>query len=409
MDPYDPISITLTGNLNLCLNGNTANIWGSKIVVPNGKTLTIYDNVGDGKITGVVASEVGVFEDMVTSLIVVKSGGTLVLKQGIIENNYVPDADGSSYAIYSNGTVRISGDVLINSNNTDIYLHESRIITLDAAISNAEKHIVYQTGGAITSGWNTYMSGADPRDYFESSNSARSVCLNEGEAALRLLLNLSENNQNSAIGTSYNQLADVNLTRSTLYSAYFNTICLPFALDNVQLEEYFGAGYDLEEFVSSSLDGDLLNLTFNQVTALEAGKPYLLQPSMDVTNPSFIGVTIGATSPLDITTTDVDFKGIFRPTVLDGGNENLLFLYPDNELRWPEATDYLKGFRAYFEIKGQSLSAARRARIVLPSGTPTAVEAVVESQDSNRKWLKDGQIIIERNGRYYNITGQRIH
>jgi len=153
-----------------------------------------------------------------------------------------------------------------------------------------------------------------------------------------------------------------------------------------------------------------LNLTFNQVTALEAGKPYLLKPTVEVTDPSFIGVTITETSPVDITTTDVDFKGTYGPTALEGGNQNLLFLYTGNELRWPSTTtEDLKGFRAYFEIKGQSLSAARRARIVMPSGTPTAVEAVVESQDSNRKWLKDGQIIIERNGRYYNITGQRIH
>lgn len=413
MDPYDPISITLTGNLNLCLNGNTANIWGSKIVVPDGKTLTIYDNVGGGKLTGFVESVVGGSETYSNALIVVYNGGTLVLKQGTIENTYAHDSenpeDGYSYAIYSNGTVRLSGNVLINSNDIDIYLYASNIITLDGALSNADKHTVYKNGGAFTSGWSTYMSSADPRNYFESANSARSVYFDGSEAALRLLLNLSENSLNSAISTSSGQVVDVELTRSTLYSAYYNTICLPFALSNAQLEEYFGAGYDLEEFVNSELDGDLLTLTFERKYALEAGKPYLLKPTVEVTDPSFIGVTITATSPVDITTNDVYFHGTYRPTELTGGNLNILFLYPDNELRWPAATENLKGFRAYFEIIGETSAAARRARIVTPSGTPTAVEAVVDSQASNRKWLKDGQIIIERNGRYYNITGQRIH
>lgn len=409
LEPYDPISITLTGNLNLCLNGKTANLYGSKIVVPSGKTLTIYDNEGSGKITGFVASEVGISEDLVTSLIVVKGGGTLVLKQGTIENTYVRDEDGSSYAIYSNGTLRISGDVLINSNDADIYLYSTNVITLDGAISNAEKHTVYKTGGAITSGWSTYMSSADPRDYFESANSARSVCLNEGEASLRLLLTLSESNQNSSIGTSYNQLVDVNLTRS-LTSSQYNTFCLPFALSNAELQEIFGAGYDLREFESSSLDGEVLSLTFSDpLDALEAGKPYLIQPAIDVTNPSFEGVTITATSPADQTSdTYISFYGTYAPTELQGGNKNLLFLGADDELFWPAADGNIKGFRAYFEVKGAAQQAVR-ARIIKGEEADQAIDQTSQEPIANsQKLIKDGQLLIERNGKIYNAQGQLI-
>lgn len=406
--------VTLTGNLNLCLNGKTADLYGSKIVVPSGKTLTIYDNVGGGKITGYVASEVGISEDLVTSLIVVKGGGTLVLKQGTIENTYIRDADGNSYAIYSNGTLRISGDVLINSNDADIYLYSTNVVTLDGALGNDEKHTVYKTGGAITSGWSTYMSSADPRDYFESANSARSVCLNENEASLRLLLNLSESSLNSSISTSYNQLADINLTRSVLTSASYNTICLPFALSNAQLEEYFGAGYDLRAFVSSSLEEDVLSLTFsNALDALEAGKPYLLKPSVNVTNPSFEGVTISATSPVDQTSdTYISFHGTYAPTELAGGNKNLLFLGADNELFWPESTANLKGFRAYFEIKGSAAQAAKRARIVKKEDSATGIEIAPfpsgEGRGEASKLLRDGMLLIERDGKTFNAQGQRI-
>lgn len=405
LDPYDPTTITLTGNLNLCLNGHTANVYGTKIVVPDGKTLAIYDNVGNGKLTGFVASEVGAFDIYAEALICVYSGGTLVLKQGTIENTYIPD-EYSSYAIYSNGTLHISGDVLINSNSADIYLYASNIIVLDGAISNAEKHTVWKNGGTFTSGWSTYMSGENPRDFFESANAARSVCLNEGEASLRMLLSLSESSNNSAIGTYVDQVIDVNLTRS-LTSAQYNTFCLPFALNNAQLEDLFGAGYDLEEFVSSSLDGDVLTLAFNKVTSLTAGKPYLLQPSVNVSNPSFVGVTITETDPVDITTTYVDFKGVYRPTELEGGNKNLLFLGANDELFWPETTGNIKGFRAYFEVKGSAAKAAKHARIVKNESQTQAIDNI-ESTNTAQKRLIDGQLFIEKNGTLYNACGQRV-
>ena len=409
LDPYDPTTITLTGNLNLCLNGNTANLYGTKIVVPEDKTLTIYDNVGGGKLTGFVESDVAWLESASSALIVVYSGGTLVLKQGTIENTYEHNSedpsDGWSYAIYSNGTVRISGGVLINSNDADIYLHESRIITLDAAISNAEKHTVYITGGTFTSGWSTYMSAADPRDYFASANSGKSVCLSEGEAALRTLLNLSENSNNSSIGTHYNQVVDVNLTRS-LTSAQYNTFCLPFALTNAQMAEFFGAGYDLEELTSSSLEEEILTLTFTQVTALEAGKPYLLQPSIEVVNPSFEGVTIMANMPDTIETTYADLRAIYRPTELAGDNHNLLFLGEDNTLFWPESTGNMKAFRAYFVVKGAAANAVQ-ARIGRAESQTTAIDNQ-KSHIDNHKYMKDGQLLIERNGVIYNTQGQTI-
>ena len=408
LDPYNPSTITLTGNLNLCLNGNTANLYGTKIVVPEDKTLTIYDNIGGGKITGYVASEVGAADIYAKALIAVYSGGTLILKEGTIENAYVPDNDGRSYAIYSNGTIHLSGDVLINSGNADIYLYNSNIITLDGAISNAEKHTVWKNDGAFTSGWSTYMSGADPRDYFESANSARSVCFNGSEAALRLNLNLSESSNNSAIATYAGELIDVNLTRS-LTSAQYNTFCLPFALTNAELQSAFGAGYDLQEFVSSSLVDETLELTFNKVTALVAGKPYLLKPSVNVANPIFSDVTITATSPVDQTSdTYISFYGIYSPTELEGGNKNILFLGAENELFWPEATENLNGFRAYFRVKGGAAKVAKRARIINKEEAPTSLNEVQGNNLQRTKYIENGQLFILYNGAKYNVQGQVI-
>ncbi len=407
LDPYDPQTITLTGNLNLCLNGNTANLYGTKIVVPSGKTLAIYDNVGEGKLTGFVASEIGGSEDYSSALIVVKSGGTLVLKEGTIENAYTPDDDGNSYAIYSNGTINLSGDVTINSYTADIYLYSSNVITITGTLSNTEKHTVYKSGGTFTSGWSTYMSSEDPSDYFESADDAKAVYFNGSEAALRTVLHLSENSTNASIGTNYNQTVDISLTRS-LTSAQYNTFCLPFALDDDQLQEFFGADYDLEELTASSLTGETLNLEFTKCTDLEAGKPYLLQPSVDVTNRVFEGVTITATSPGTSSTTYVDYKAVYSPTELEGENKNLLFLGAGNELFWPESTGNLNGFRAYFEIKDASAQAAKRARISMGGKIATGNLSPALPKEEGVKILRDGKLYLMYKGQMYDVQGKRM-
>ena len=403
-EAYSTDVITLTGNLNLCLNGKTVNMESARIVVPSGMTLAIYDNVGGGKITSFVASEVGAADIYARALIAVYSDGELELHQGTIENSYIPDKDGSSYAIYSNGTLHLSGDVLINSNDADIYLYSTNVITLDGAISNAEKHKVYKLGGDITYGWSTYMSGEDPRDYFESANSARAVFLDDDEAALRILLRLSENSNNSSIGTNKDQVIDVALTRS-LTSSQYNTFCLPFNLNNAQLEAIFGEGYDLEEFDHSELVGDALELTFVKRTSLTEGAPYLIKPSVDVVNPYFEGVTIYSGEPgSDEFDANIYFYSTFAPTVL-ASSKSILFLGANNELFWPESEGSIKAFRAYFVLQGAAASgAAKRARIVKKEDAATGIQNT-EHRTQTQKVLRNGEIYILRDGKTYNVLG----
>ena len=221
-------------------------------------------------------------------------------------------------------------------------------------------------------------------------------------------LDLTEAASNASyLGLANGQSVDVNLDRS-FTSASYNTICLPFALANSQLQSIFGSTYDLEEFDSSNLDGEELVLTFNKVTYLTAGKPYLIQPAANVANPSFAGVTISTTSPVDQTSdTYISFHGVFNPTELEGGNKNLLFLGAANELFYPATTDYLNGFRAYFEVKGTAQKVAKRARIANGTNTATGISDVQRSEVQCTKILRDGQIVIIRQGAEYNAQGIR--
>lgn len=402
-DAYASETITLTGNMNLCLNGNSVDIQASHIIIPDGKTLTIYDNVGTGSLSGFYESAIA------EGLITVENGGTLVIKEGSIQNLDVDPNDGYlAYAIYNKGTLRISGDPVISGHDADISLFNNKYITLDGALTNTTKYSVNAGGQTITSGWSTYMSGEKPSDYFESAKSGYDgICVVSNEAKLVKLLALDEDDDNDAISDgTYSGTICVNMTRS-LTSASYNTICLPFALNNAQLEEIFGAGYDLRAFVSSSLEEDVLSLTFSDaLDALEAGKPYLLKPSANVTNPSFEGVTIAATSPVDQTSdTYISFHGTYAPTELTGGNRNLLFLGADNELFWPATTANIKGFRAYFEVKGGA-QGAKRARIVKKEEGATGMDQITNDKlPMTNKILRNGQLLILRDNKTYNVLG----
>ncbi len=392
-------SVTLTDDLQLCLHGNTLYTSTYHIIVPDGMTLSIFNDTGDGLINGGFMENLGH-----GGIIEIQDGGTLIICEGQVMNI----AGNDSYAIYNNGNLQLSGAPVIAGGSADIYLGNGKVITISGALSNSAPYSVQKAlVGDFTSGWNTQMGSANPADYFSSVNDTYGVVRNGNEARMVKVLAWSESTTNSSIGENSGQMVNVSITRSVLTSASYNTICLPFALDDDRLQELFGAGYDLEEFVSSSLEGDVLSLVFSKVTSLEAGKPYLLQPSVDVANPSFEGVTISATSPADqISDEFISFHGTFAPTELTGGNKNLLFLGAGNELFWPASTGDINGFRAYFEVKGAAQK-AKAAHIVKKEDQAQALDNIENTRPAQKRLL-NGQLVIEKNGTLYNAQGQMV-
>ena len=407
---------SVSSKINLCLNGHNIYTDNHNIVVSD-DTLTIYDNVGGGRIYGYYVGDNSSYYGLVS----VDIDGTFVLNGGSVENlaDDFNDAGEVSYGIYNNGTLLLSGAPAIIGFHGDIYLASSKYITIKSGkpLTNTTPYSLFKlTIGPFTIGWSN-MSGAKPSAHFTPKNEFHGVCYNSstGEAEVVRVFSTSDNNASikTALedGTYRGTLLNFNITSRSFTSESFNTICLPFALSNAQLEDVFGAGYDLEEFVSSSLGGDVLALEFNKVTSLVAGKPYLLQPSVDVANPVFDGVTFYISEPVDQEDdTYISFHGTFGPTSLTGGNKNLLFLGADNELFWPDATGNLKGFRAYFEVKGGAALAAKRARIVKKEDSATGIETVESRKTTveSSKVLRNGQLLILRDNKTYNVIGQMV-
>lgn len=396
---------TLTGDLNLCLNGHNLFTYAYGIVVPDDITFTIYDKEGSGVIRGAYAGEVA-------NKGLISVNGSLVVREGTIENVYDEEGGYESYAIYNNGTLILSGAPVLSGVTADIYFGANKVLTIQSGkpLTNTTPYRVSKvtTTGVVTSGW-ANMGSAEPSDYFVSANSTTGIALVDGEAKLLKNINLSEGADNtSALNTNAGQVVNVTPARAAFSNAMYNTICLPFSVSAAEVETIFGVGTELKELVDATMDNDQLLLAFDDAASgIEAGKPYLIKPAnADVTLPVFRGVTVYKDlHPAEFTY--ADFIGVMSSTLLTADNHQTLFLGANNELFWPNVDSNLKGMRAFFNLKNGA-TMANRARMVSPRDLPTALDAASTPNGQPVKRLENGQLIILRDGNKYNILGSTV-
>ena len=155
-------------------------------------------------------------------------------------------------------------------------------------------------------------------------------------------------------------LVNVSLADRTLYkNGQWNTLCLPFSLNATELADSPLYGAIIKELDNSatgtSLSGGVLTLKFNTVTAIEAGKPYIIKWNYGehIINPEFCDVTISAIEPTAVTTSEgkVSFVGQFSPFTIDESNrESIILLTTSNKLGYAMNDRTLRCMRAHFEI-----------------------------------------------------------
>ena len=183
---------------------------------------------------------------------------------------------------------------------------------------------------------------------------------------------------------------DVTMKR-TIGTGYLNPVCFPFAMGATQITEVFGEGSKVSAMADRMVDG---NLHFDYVETMEAGMPYLVEPTKASTTIEVKNVTINAKPGYDVAEDNggnlYSFQGTFNPyafTAIDGTE---LFLGKDNTLYMPQSEGQrMKGFRAYFT-------------------TPKANESlkvVVNGQTTTISSLMSGKTMT---GKVYNLNGQYV-
>ena len=141
----------------------------------------------------------------------------------------------------------------------------------------------------------------------------------------------------------------VELTRSFKKDTW-NTVCLPFSLTPAQATQLFGSGYQLAEFT----DVSGTTMKFTTAASFEAGVPYLVKPTIDVSNASpvvLVDVNITAKTPQTVPHGGYSFVGNFTQKTFSGGECNTSrFVATGNELMTPENGTTLKSLRCYFTV-----------------------------------------------------------
>ena len=165
--------------------------------------------------------------------------------------------------------------------------------------------------------------------------------------------------------------ADVTLTR-TLQTGGYNTFAVPF---NMSIPD----GWTVKELSSATFADGTLTLNFANAASIEAGKPYLVKvaANTDLSTAPFTGAIVSKDAQ-PFTSTDVDFiPTLGATTIPDGDTKAVLFLAAGNKLLNPSALPAnTKGFRAYFQLKGDAASLARAFSIDFGDGETSGIIAI---------------------------------
>ena len=221
---------------------------------------------------------------------------------------------------------------------------------------------------------------------------------------------LADASDNSSKITAFSsEVCDVTLKGRTLYKdGDWNTLCLPFSIDNFSGTPLEGATVKTLTGASfNSSDGTLtLNFTENTETEIVAGTPYIVKwgSGDDIENPMFSGVTISDNAPTPITPTGSDgdgsvtFKGVFNPVTIggEGGDDTKLYLGAGNKLYWPSGAMSINAFRAYFQLNNIQPNEARAFVLNFDGGEQTGITTTDYTNFTNS------------NDAWYDLSGRKL-
>lgn len=274
------------------------------------------------------------------------------------------------------------------------------------------------------------LNNQDKHTYYSVRLARTVVVLDEMDETEAFLTKLSEARTKSFA-----------LVRRTLYKdGYFNTICLPFDVPNINASPLKGA--EVYTFdggtVSGTTGNEQLNLSVSPLVgnSLSAGVPYLIQWANTGEVMTFLRfdgvenwVAAGVSeAPSDPGNETIKYHGLYPrrhiPGYTNGEQAHYnFFVDVENSLYWPDDQLYpnskMKGFRAYFYIvpeggpeQSDPHNAAARYRN-MPSSwrirtTATDVENVQKDNVPCTKVIKNGVLVIRHSGKEYNILGEII-
>ncbi|MBR4389811.1 MAG: fibronectin type III domain-containing protein [Prevotella sp.] len=228
--------------------------------------------------------------------------------------------------------------------------------------------------------------------HFASGDVSDWASTNFTTAPLSITLLDEDAGSNKGVINSYNGLTtDVVISgRNFLKNGNWNTLCLPFNVDDIEASPLAGA--TIKELTAARIEGTMLYLTYTDVTSIEADKSYIIKwDSGENGDMTFEGVTLNISDGpayygyyLSQIGTDIysyyTYTQIYLPA-----NECYLYLGGDNKMYYPDSDGInINAFRTFIEIPED---AGVNNTMFEIDGTATSIEEVNGLEIVSNKWF----------------------
>ena len=216
------------------------------------------------------------------------------------------------------------------------------------------------------------------------------------------------------------------LTPRTMTADKWESICLPFSVSSQEMKRVFGDSYVLATFEGYASDGKL-HFVRHGNTYLEAGRPYLIRPSIDIDALAFKNVTVEGTATVkdkdgnDVKVTDPSrfnreieadgvtyvFKGIYSRETMPAGS----FFAREDGLYHFAVDSKIGGYRAYLQKNTPTVGSPL-------SFSAFSIEDLSQYRDFSNDDMATGIIAVNQDGEIdvmkmntgvYNISGQKVY
>lgn len=179
----------------------------------------------------------------------------------------------------------------------------------------------------------------------------------------------------------------------TLVANKWNTLCVPFAINEEEIKANFGEGTLVEKL--DAVNGNTVN--FANATSIEPGVPYLIKPTVAGTTYTFNGKEVSADAPKTEGNADVTFKGIYSPTdITNDGTVKAAGVTEGGKVLFVNAGSQTKAFRCFFTISDNASITPAMLKISI-KGVETAINSIVMGNSN----ATDNAV--------YNLQGQRVN
>ena len=177
---------------------------------------------------------------------------------------------------------------------------------------------------------------SDRVDYVQEQFTILAAAANTSVGSLTI--DAKKNQEGNGITTDVtDKVYDVSLANKTYEKNKWNTISVPFSVDEATLKTVFGDNYELKEYAGIYTDGTTMYFATPADNAIIAGFPYLIKPSKDVdASPLFNSVALSYCSNWD------NNHKAYGESITYGNYSFCASLYHNGTL-YPGGTDILIG------------------------------------------------------------------